>query len=278
MQDLLASIYDRIQQRPDLEESEVTDVFTDHDFFQELGYDGIPIDVRSEKHIVGGDRPDYFCKDKYGNVIFVVEFKKPSNKKSLSSHKGQLWNQYVVPMRASYGVLTDGEDLILYERGTNDQRQKKLDRALNDFSDEHVQQLLQLRKPQLEFDSKQAIEQYFADVEPVSVGESVDGENVGQNEFFDTFRLEHGTIFYDMLERTFGLINYYVETGDPGNFPKDAYEFWQDYYASNPSWNDIPDEWKEIAGTASNKQRLMFAVETVQSILGRLMLAKACED
>ena len=278
MQDLLASIYDRIQQRPDLEESEVTDVFTDHDFFQELGYDGIPIDVRSEKHIVGGDRPDYFCKDKYGNVIFVVEFKKPSNKKSLSSHKGQLWNQYVVPMRASYGVLTDGEDLILYERGSNDQRQKKLDRALNDISDEHVQQLLQLRKPQLEFDSKQAIEQYFADVDPVSVGESVDGENVGQNEFFDTFRLEHGTIFYDMLERTFDLINYYVETGDPGNFPKDAYEFWQDYYASNPSWNDIPDEWKEIAGTASNKQRLMFAVETVQSILGRLMLAKACED
>ena len=60
---VLNDIYARVQQRRDLEESEVTDVFADNDFFQTLGYEGIPIDVRSENHIVGGNRPDYFAKD-----------------------------------------------------------------------------------------------------------------------------------------------------------------------------------------------------------------------
>lgn len=81
-----------------------------------------------------------------------------------------------------------------------------------------------------------------------------------------------------MLERTFELINHYVENEEEGNFPKDAYEFWKNYYASDSGWYDLPEEWREIAGSASNKQKVMFAVETVQSLLGRLMLSKACED
>ena len=63
LQVVLNDIHTRVQQRRDLEESEVTDVFTDKEFFQTLGYEGIPIDVRSENYIVGGDRPNYFAKD-----------------------------------------------------------------------------------------------------------------------------------------------------------------------------------------------------------------------
>ena len=278
MREVLENVYDRIQHRPDLEESEVTDVFTDNDFFEMLGYEGIPIDVRSENHIVGGDRPDYLCKDKYGNVIFVVEFKKPSRNEDLASHKGQLWEQYVVPLRAKYGVLTDGEELILYERAGRDRDDRKYRERLDDFSDTQLDELRNLQKPTYEFESIDEVTEYFERTEPVSVGESVDGEPVGRNEFLDTFRLEQGTLFYEMLQRTYNLIDHYIEQGQGDNFPLDAYEFWQNYYASDPGWYDLPEEWREIAGSASNKQKVMFAVETVQSLLGRLMLAKACGD
>jgi hypothetical protein len=278
MQDVLEGIYDRIQQRTDLEEGEVTDVFTDNDFFQTLGYEGIPIDVRSENHIVGGNRPDYFCKDKYGNTVFVVEFKKPSRNEDLSSHKDQLWEQYVVPLRAEYGVLTDGEELILYERVGNDRDDRKYRVQLDSFSNSQLEELDGLRKPTYAFESIDEVAQYFQNTESVSVGERIAGEPVGQNEFLDTFRLEHGTLFYEMLQQTYELIDYYDEQGQKNNFPRDSYEFWQSYYASDPGWYDLPQEWRDIAGSASNKQKVMFAVETVQSILGRLMLAKACED
>jgi methylase of polypeptide subunit release factors len=94
----------------------------------------------------------------------------------------------------------------------------------------------------------------------------------------DTFRLERGTLFYEMLERTYDLLEHYLEQPREENFPQDAYEFWRQYYAPAPNWHDLPEEWRDIAGSASNKQKVMFAVETVQSLLGRLMLAKACED
>lgn len=280
--DVLQSIYERVQERPDLEESEVTDVFTDYDFFQELGYEGIPIDVRSENHIVGGDRPDYFAKDKYGNVVFVVEFKKPSRSEDLASHVGQLWEQYVIPLRAKYGILTNGEELILYERLGRDRRETKYRVQLDSLSEDQLADLGLLEKPDYEFESIDDVESYFDTADTVSVGELIDGEPVGRNEFLDTFRLEKNTLFYEMLEQTYNLLDHYLEQeysdDGVGTFPKDAYQFWQSYYASDPSWYDLPEEWREIAGSASNKQKIMFSVETVQSILGRLMLAKACED
>ncbi|ELZ00782.1 type i restriction-modification system methyltransferase subunit [Natrialba asiatica DSM 12278] len=113
---------------------------------------------------------------------------------------------------------------------------------------------------------------------------------MGQKEFLDTFRLEKGTLFYEMLEQTYELLEYYLEQDysptDEDTFPRDAYEFWLEYYSSKsdsdsssgPGWYDLPKPWREIAGSASNKYKVMFAVETVQSFLGRLMLAKACED
>jgi hypothetical protein len=283
LQDALVDIYDRIQQRPDLEESEVTDVFTDNDFFQILGYEGIPIDVRSEKHIVGGDRPDYFAKDRYGNVVFVVEFKKPSRDEDLASHREQLWEQYVVPLRAQFGILTDGEELIFYERDSRDRRRRKFREQLNDFSEDQISELRRAEKPSYEFESTEEVETYFETAESVSVGERVEGEPVGQNEFLDTFRLERNTIFYDLLSDTFELLEFYLEQYDAeeeGSFPEDAYRFWERYYAPDdpPGWYELPEEWRDIAGSASNKLKIMFSVETVQSILGRLMLAKACED
>lgn len=278
LESVLNNIFNRVQQRRDLEESEVTDVFTDNDFFQTLGYEGIPIDVRSENHIVGGDRPDYFAKDDIGNVVFVVEFKKPTRDDDLSSHVDQLWEQYVVPLRADYGVLTNGEELIFYKKTGQDHSDRRFRVSLNDVTDEQLTELKQLQKPSNSFSSINDIDEYFDTTETISVGAEVNNEPVGQNEFMDTFRLERGTLFYQMLEHTYTLLEHYLGQPREDNFPRDAYEFWKKYYAPDPSWYDLPKEWREIAGSASNKQKVMFSVETVQSLLGRLMLAKACED
>ena len=132
MKDTLEEIHGAVQNQPDLEEEEVTSLFENRGFFEELGYIGVPTDVRTEKHIAGGDRPDYFCKDKYGNIIFVVEFKKPSRREDLGSHEDQLWDQYVVPLKADYGVLTDGEEIIVYERGDRNRAKNRFRRPLDD--------------------------------------------------------------------------------------------------------------------------------------------------
>lgn len=278
MQELLARVHSEIQKNLDREEAEVTSVFDSEGFFEELEYEGIGLDVRSEKHIVGQNRPDYFAKDQYGNVVFVIEFKKPSRDDDLASHKPQLWEQYVKPLKADYGVLTDGQELIFYERGLRNQPDRKFRVELDEVTTAQAALLENLRKPEIRFETKAQLREYFDDLDTVSVGELIDGEAVGRNEFFDTFRLDTGTLFYQMLERTYDLIEYYVENGQDGNFPKDSYEFWEEYYAADPGWYDLPEEWRDIAGTANNKGKVMFAVETVQSFLGRLMLAKACED
>lgn len=240
MRDTLGKIYDAVQDRPDLEEEEVTSLFENAGFFEELGYIGVPTDVRTENHIAGGDRPDYFCKDKYGNVIFVVEFKKPSRKEDLADHKDQLWDQYVVPLKADYGVLTDGEELIVYERGGRNRANRRFRRPLDDLHDEDYETLEELQKPTFEFDSMETVKGYFDEVDTVAIDQVINGEDVGQNEFLDTFRLESGTLFYQTLERTFELLDYYLEEGAEDNFPRSAYEFWLEYYASDPGWYDIP--------------------------------------
>jgi len=280
MRDILDSIYEKVQKNPDLEESEVKDIFVDEGFFQSLNYEGFGIDIRSEKYIVGKKRPDYFCRDEHGNIIFVIEFKKPSLSEDLNSHRKQLWEQYVVPLRANFGILTDGNEIILYKRKENDDYKKIFRDELNNIFQDQVSKLKKLSKPILKYDSKEKIKDYLDKLETVSVGQVQDGEKVGENEFLESFRLEKGTIVHKLLEKTYELLEYYLNKNED-NFPKDAYEFWKEYYAmesKNINWYSLPKEWREIAGEAKNMQKIIFCVETLQSFIGRLMLAKSCED
>ncbi len=277
MQAVLHRIHETIRGNPGLEESEVTSVFENEDFFETLGYEGIPVDVRSEKHIVGGDRPDYFCKDEHGNTVFVVEFKRPSRDVDLASHKPQLLDQYVEPTRADFGVLTDGTELILYEWDPRAGEKRLFRSTLDSVTGEQVSQLQRLEKPTFRARSKESLDNRFDEMDQVAVSETVRGVRVGQRDFLDTFRLEQGTLFYEMLENVFDLLVHYTE-GEELSFPEEAFDFWQKYYASSPGWYDLPKEWRDIAGSAANKPEILFCVETVQSLLGRLVLAKACED
>lgn len=277
MQDILHSIFESVQRNPDLSESEVMDIFVDEGFFSELGYEGFGVDIRSEESIVGQGRADYSGKDDLDNTVFIIEFKKPSRDEDLSEHKPQLWEQYVKPLKARYGVLTDGQEMILYERGARDRAERIFRNSLEEITDSEGGEVSNLHKPSYEFSTKSSLTNYLDSIDSVSIGEVIDGEQVGQNEFLSTFANEQNTIFYEMLKSTYNLLDYYVER-DENSFPKDAYEFWEEYYSAEPNWGDLPDEWQDIAGSAANKQKVMFAVETVQSLLGRFMLAKACDD
>lgn len=277
MKEILRSIFDSVQQNPDLSESEVMDIFIDEGFFSELGYEGFGVDIRSEESIVGKGRADYSGKDDLDNTVFTIEFKKPSRDEDLANHKPQLWEQYVKPLKAQYGVLTDGQEIILYERGARDRAERIFRNSLEEITDKETDEVSNLHKPSYEFSTKSELTGYLDSIDSVSIGEVIDGEQVGQNEFISTFANEQNTIFHEMLEKTYNLLDYYVER-EENSFPKDAYEFWEEYYSAEPDWSDLPEEWQDIAGSAANKQKVMFSVETVQSLLGRFMLAKACDD
>ncbi len=60
-------------------------------------------------------RSDLLAFDDYMNVVFVVEFKKPTEI-DLEQDFAQLWERYVKPLKARYGLLTDGLELLIYER------------------------------------------------------------------------------------------------------------------------------------------------------------------
>jgi len=173
--------------------------------------------------------------------------------------------------------FTDGQEIILYERAARDRAERIFRNSLEEITNDQVDEVSNLHKPSYEFSTKSELTEYLDLIDSVSIGEVIDGEQVGQNEFISTFANEQNTIFYQMLEKTYNLLDYYVER-EENSFPKDAYEFWEEYYSADPNWSDLPDEWQEIAGSASNTQKVMFSVETVQSLLGRFMLAKACDD
>jgi len=151
MQDILHSIFESVQQNPDLSESEVMDIFVDEGFFSELGYEGFGVDIRSEESIVGKGRADYSGKDDLDNTIFTIEFKKPSRDEDLANHKPQLWEQYVKPLKAQYGVLTDGQEMILYERGARDRAERIFRNSLEEITDDEADEVSNLHKPSYEF-------------------------------------------------------------------------------------------------------------------------------
>jgi hypothetical protein len=102
-------------------EPEVYNNLVSSRFFETLGYarEGYGVDVRSQQPVRGYE-PDYYCLDTFEKTIFVIELKKPSDdeKTPLEEYKDkQLSEKYVNPLRARYGILTNGVKLVLYERG-----------------------------------------------------------------------------------------------------------------------------------------------------------------
>jgi type I restriction-modification system DNA methylase subunit len=271
-------LYKEVKKNPDITEEELRTKFRDSNVLETLGYTEVGKDIRIEKKIPKeGKISDIRCLDDYKNVIFVIEFKNPKVT-NLKDHFNQLWERYVKPLRARYGILTNGIELLVYERiDTNFERKLKI--SLAEITVSQCEDLYEwLRKPKINRTVLVDVLEYFSKFDKPKEKISLASE-VSQKHFFDSFELKEGSVFADLVGRTIELFDFERERS---KFLRSAYTFWKSSYAKEPeklpnNWKKIMDEF-ELPLTRENILKFMFCLETAYSLFTRLILAKACED
>lgn len=263
--DLLHGIASRISDG--MSEQDVENAFLNEKFYGAFGYEGAGHDLRSEFSLPDDRRPDYVTLDDHEAVTAVYEFKKPS--RDLQPHEPQL-RHYTKELKANYGVLTNGVAIRLYRRNRND---LDLVTAVNlaEVAEADARSLVgALEKPAWDIRDPDHVERFLQELEPVSL----DGE-LGQEHFFDTFRLEEGSPFADLITASMDLL---AELRDEREekFVTGAYDFWEASYASTPE--DVPDSWEGFIDGEQSLEDFMFCLESGHALLARLLLAKACDD
>jgi len=275
----LDRIYERAKtKREELTEEDLRTYFIKTDILKHLGYKTIGEDIRLEKTIKAKrKRADVQCLDDYGSVILIVEFKKPADPTNLKEHFRQLWDRYVIPLKAKYGILTNGLKIIIYERrGINEHM--LLEKSLADLETDDCEVFTPLEKPlynMADFDDvKNYFESYKLPEEKIDLKKEISREL-----FYENFRLKADSLFGKLIQST---ITYFKDQYNKDQFLTNAYQFWLKSYAKKP--DKIPDNWKKLldrAGLSTSKNDLfkfMFCLETAYALFTRLILAKACED
>lgn len=271
------NLYGKSKQNPEMPEEELRTLFNKSVILENLGYGAIGKDIRLELSIKG-KRSDIVCLDDYGNVVFVVEFKKPSDSVELKEHFDQLWDRYVKPLRADFGALINGYELILYRRiGENNKLELRVN--LSEISDKDCELIVKLlKKPDYELTKVKDILNYL---NKFSAPESriFLTTDEARKHFFENFKLEEDSIFGELFKNTIKLFDYEYSRS---KFLTSAYDFWRKSYAKKP--DKVPESWKKLlkgAGLSTGEEDLykfMFCLETTYALFTRLILAKACED
>jgi type I restriction-modification system DNA methylase subunit len=138
------TLFGKSKKNPEMPEEELRTLFTKSDILENLGYGTIGKDIRLELFIKG-KKSDIACIDDYCNIIFVVEFKKPSDSVDIKDHFDQLWDRYVKPLRADFGALINGYELILYRRiGENNNLELRVN--LSEITDKDCELIYKLLK------------------------------------------------------------------------------------------------------------------------------------
>ena len=259
----------RIAERTDddMSERDVENLFLETGFYDALGYEGTGTDLRSEFTLPDDRRPDYITLDSNEAVTAVYEFK--TTGRSLPDHESQLFH-YMEHLRSEYGMLTNGEELRLYQR---DQDGPMLTVALDAVSESHARNLVSaLQKREFDLTDPDDVNQFLAELEPIPLDEQAE---LGQEHFFDTFRLEEGSPFADLVT---GMMDVLHELRDEqaAKFVKGAYDFWEATYADEP--DEVPNSWDPFINGKQSLRDFMFCLESGHALLARLLLAKATED
>ncbi|MBU1158599.1 MAG: N-6 DNA methylase [Candidatus Thermoplasmatota archaeon] len=278
--DGLNRLFEKTRARTDkLTEEELRSIFKETVILGTLGYKDIGRDIRLEKTLrTSGRRTDIQCSDDLGRITFVVEFKKPSDPTELKSHLSQLWEGYVLPLRARYGILINGLHIVVYERiGRN--HHTILDRDLHDINEDDCSKLLKkLRKPKHNLTSTHEVQEYLKQISDPDEKMTLSNE-LSREMFLEDFRLGEPSPFSDLLKGCIDLFD--MQYGD-SRFLTSAFDFWMKSYAKKPY--RIPDNWGRILKSfgltrkESDLQKFMFCLETTYALFTRLILAKACED
>jgi len=263
-----------IKSAKDISEEDLRVEFVKSGILEELGYKGELEDLRFEKSIKG-KRSDLLAFDDYKNVIFVVEFKKELD---LEQDFVQLWERYVKPLKARYGLLTDGQELLIYER-VDSNSELKIRLNLSEVTLSQCEEISAwLKKPKIERTRINEVLSYFERFDDPKERVNLSTE-ISQQYFFDSFELKGDSIFVNLVQKTIGLFDFELERS---MFLKSAYNFWKISYAKKP--DKVPENWRRIMAhigleaTEENLLKFMFCLESAYSLFTRLILAKACED
>ena len=251
----------------DMSERDVENLFLERGFYDALDYEGTGTDLRSEFTLPDERRPDYITLDTNEAVTAVYEFK--TTGRDLAPHESQLFG-YMNHLRAEYGVLTNGDQLRLYRRGDDD---PTLVVSMESVTESDARDLVSaLRKREFDLTDPAEVEAFLADLDPVPLDERAE---LGQEHFFDTFRLEDGSPFADLVTGMMDLLGELRDERD-ATFVTGAYDFWEATYASEPE--DVPASWDPFIDDGGSLRDFMFCLESAHALLARLLLAKATED
>jgi len=265
LQDALQAIFEH--SNDDMSERDVENLFLEHGFYDALDYEGTGTDIRSEFTLPDDRRPDYITLDTNEAVTAVYEFK--TTGRDLSPHEDQL-NHYMEYLRAEFGVLTNGEQLRLYRR---DGDSPILVVSLETITESDARDLSSaLRKREFDLTNPEHVNDFLETLDPVPLDENAE---LGQEHFFDTFRLEDDSPFADLVTGMMDLLNELRDDKD-AKFVKGAYDFWEATYADEP--DDIPNSWDPFINGKQSLRDFMFCLESGHALLARLLLAKATED
>lgn len=277
------AIFEWATDHPDHSEPELLDTVTDTDFLEDLGYEERGTDYRIDKSTDDSSkRPDIRCiSNVTGEIVFVIELKRSERIEPLSSHRGQLENRYMVPLRADYGILMNGHELILYKRVSRNRCERVFNARLNNLSESQLRTIANnLSNKGATFTQTPAVHDYFEKYADTDERLYLT-EPESRSNFYDDFSLQNQSSFRSLVKE---MIRLFTGMKEDSDFTRSAYDFWQQSYARDTSRSEAPDWWKEIIQDTSlswNKagiRKFMFCLETSYALFSRLVLGKACAD
>ena len=262
-----------VKQNPMMSEGDVYSNLVKSGFFEALGYEEYGKDIRSQE-TVGSFFPDYYCVDQFEKTIFVLEAKKPSDEETtpLGAYAdGQLKEKYVLPLKANYGVLTNGNRFFFYRRvGKNLLLEIDIDDLTQVSAGQATEIESKLRKPLLDFAS---LDQVVRRIGEVQGDPKPLREPLARDDFYAIFGLQPKSKFTALVAQFVKLLEYYHAKGY--RFSKGAFAFWKKAYSLK--LENVPLPWTGL----TDKQHLeefMFCLETSHALVSRLILAKVAED
>jgi hypothetical protein len=261
-----------------LTEAEVEKIFQGKGFFAELGYEGFGVDLLAQRSGRSRKRYDVALLGFGGRVRAVIEFKQV-NAGSLGAFSDKLFEEYVKPQLALFGVLTNGVGFVLYARANGEFTEQTFTQPLRlaEISEEdaaRIQGWLSKKKVQFELLQSVADHLKFVRENPLLVSSP---ESEPAKIFFRVFQLRPESAFGKLTLRLKELL---LKTVEASGFARGSYEFWQKTYARELKDKELPDSWLPFLGSKARLEvtQFSFALETAYTIISRLILAKAADD
>ncbi|MFB6144873.1 MAG: Eco57I restriction-modification methylase domain-containing protein, partial [Candidatus Nanohaloarchaea archaeon] len=274
LQKRFSKLYRGSKENLDQSESKLKSRFHKSEILEDLGYN--EQDIKVEKSDERGKRTDIHCTDEYGNVSFVVEFKKPNVDVGKSKHKEQLVDRYMKPLKADFGILYNGLKVVAYRReGLNSEH--LFTKRADDLGDKAKEIIKFAEKPDYSLTKIDNVREYFEKFDEQEEKLELVEESAREH-FFENFKLEKNSSFENLLISTIDL---FQQMKGENQFLDSAFRFWKESYAKKPE--EVPSSWENIMERTdlsgkSDLYEFMFCLETSYAIFARLIMAKSGED